>query len=72
MIVLRASEYQKKNLDGVRVGNNKIQFTKDGNGEWIIGRQVLDSSVFSEYRSKLIRLTEIEYVPPVIEDYEQL
>lgn len=68
MTVLRASEYQKGNLHGVQVGNHRIEFTKDGNGEWIIGKQVLDNPVFAEYRSKLIRLTEIEYVPPIMED----
>ena len=68
MTVLRASEYQKGNLHGQRRGNHIIEFTQDANGEWIIGKGILDNPHFSDLRSKLVRLTEIEYAPPIEEN----
>ena len=68
MKVLRASEYQKKNLHGQRMGNHVIEFAKDANGEWIIGKAVLNNPRFEDLQSKLVRLTEIEYAPPIEEN----
>jgi len=68
MKVLRASEYQKKNLHGQRRGNHVIEFTKDANGDWITGKNVLNNPRFEDLHSKLVRLTEIEYAPPIEEN----
>ena len=70
MTVLRASEYQKNNLHGQRRGNHVIEFTRDADGEWVIGKGILDNNHFDDLKSKLVRLKEIEH-NPIIED-EQL
>ena len=68
MKVLKATEEQYQELNGYSVGNNTIEFTKDINGNWIIGLSVLSDKNFSS-KQELNELVAIEFEPiPDIED----
>lgn len=69
MKVLKATEEQYQELNGYSVGNNTIEFTRDINGNWIIGLSVLSDKNFSSKQEELNELELIEFEPiPDIED----
>ena len=67
MRVLKASDYQKRKLQGEQREGFKINFVKDADGNWIIGKGILENPAFADLRSSLERLNEIEH-NPIIED----
>lgn len=64
-MVLKATKEQYNSLNGYTNGASIIQFQLDGNGNYIIGTQVLFDDAFVEIRDELEMLEEIEYLPPI-------
>lgn len=67
-MVLKATNNQFNSINGYTNGASTIQFKLDGNGNYIIGRQVLFDDAFVEIRDELEMLEEIEYLPPIINE----
>jgi hypothetical protein len=65
IIVLRANQTQYNQLNGYYNNFSKLEFTLDGNGEWIVGLEVLTDENFSEIKSLLDTLEPIEFVRPL-------
>jgi hypothetical protein len=63
MIVLKATLIQYKELNGYLNNTSKLQFIKDADGNWIVGKGVLSDPIFSEIHDKLKMLKQIEYKP---------
>lgn len=68
MIVLKATQTQFDALDEYRNGGNLLKFAKDGNGNWVVGTQVLDDPNFAEIHDQLNELERIEYTPFATEE----
>ena len=66
MKVLKATKTQYNSLNGYENGLSQLQFAKDGNDNWIVGREVLNDNNFAEIRTQLNELTQIEYIEPKI------
>jgi len=69
MTVLKATQQQYNELNGYRNGNSVLQFTKDANDNWIVGKSVLTDQAFEAIKPQLEQLEEIEHNPR-IEDVE--
>lgn len=67
MKVLKATQEQFESLDGWSNGNNILKFTKDADGNWIVGKQILSNGNFSDIHDQLSQLEEIDYKKPDIE-----
>tara|TARA_R110002050_G_scaffold33863_2_gene85852 strand:+ start:886 stop:1095 length:210 start_codon:yes stop_codon:yes gene_type:complete len=65
--VLKATEAQYKALNGYKNRNNKLEFSKDANNNWIISKSVLTDIVWESIRYKLGQLEEIDFKPILIE-----
>jgi hypothetical protein len=63
MRVLKATQSQYEALNGYTYKVNTLQFAKDGNDNWIVGKEVIHNGNFLEIRTQLLELTEIDYVP---------
>lgn len=63
MKVLKATQEQYEQLNGFIYGPNKLEFVKDGAGNWIVGLEVLDNGSFIDLREDLDELERIDYVP---------
>ena len=61
--VLKATEAQKTAIHGYQNGISRIEFIKDGNGNWIVGKGVLDNPDFEPILPQLLELSEIIFVP---------
>lgn len=68
MKVLKATQEQYNNLNNFQNGNSLLQFTKDVNENWIVGKNVLTDDAFLEIRQQLNELEEIDFEPIVIEE----
>jgi hypothetical protein len=64
IIVLKATNTQKTAIHGYENGISRIEFIKDGNGNWIVGKGVIDNPDFAPILPQLLDLSEIDYVPP--------
>jgi hypothetical protein len=64
--VLKATEQQKKDLEGNYNNGNIIRFIQDADGNWIIGEDVLTDPNFAEVHDQLNELGKIEYKPKKI------
>jgi hypothetical protein len=42
--VLKATKSQYEFLNGYKYGANTLQFVKDGNNNWIVGKEVLNNA----------------------------
>jgi hypothetical protein len=69
-MVLKATVTQYNKLNGYTKGVSKLEFNKDGNNNWIIGKYILDEPDFEEIKPELLKLKQIEYVEPIIEIIE--
>ena len=67
MKVLKATNEQYDNLNGIRNGVNQIEFAKDANDNWIVGVEVKRDPVWSAYHDNFNELEEIDY-SPIIEE----
>jgi len=67
MIVLKATQSQYEALNGYTYKVNTLQFAKDGNNNWIVGKEVIHNGNFLEIRTQLLELEEIEYIQPTID-----
>jgi hypothetical protein len=63
MRVLVANDVEYNELDGYRNGNHVLKFIKDNNNNWVVPLEVLEYPAFSNLKSKLVNLEEIEYKP---------
>ena len=68
MKVLKATFEQMKDINNFQKGSDKIQFATDGEGQFVIGKQVLEDPAFISVKEILLTLEEIDYVPPVEEE----
>lgn len=66
MKVLKATKTQYNSLNGYENGLSKLEFAKDVNDNWIVGLEVLEDEDFSEIKEQLSKLTQIEYIEPII------
>jgi len=67
MEVIKANEKQYSNLNGFRNGSNKLEFLKDFDDNWIVGKEVLTDDKFLEIRNELEQLEVIPYNPKITE-----
>ena len=67
MTVLKATTEQKNSFEQFRNGNWAIKFIKDADGNWIIGKSILDNNKYESIKPQLEQLEEIPY-NPVIEE----
>lgn len=63
MKVLKATEDQYNALNGYRNRNSVLQFVKDAEDNWIVGKQVLTDEAFLAIRPQLEALEEIDHNP---------
>jgi len=66
MKVLKATKTQYNSLNGYENGLSRLEFAKDVNDNWIVGLEVLSDNNFAEIQEQLSKLTQIEYVEPII------
>jgi hypothetical protein len=62
MIVLKATETQRKALEGVYLNECELKFIKDFNNNWVVNLAVLEDENFAEIKEQLSKLKQIEYV----------
>jgi len=67
MTVLKANQTQYNALNGYKNGASELLFATDGNGNHIVGLNVLSDPAFEEIHEQLNELERITYVPPQIE-----
>lgn len=65
MKVLKATEEQKQQLEGVYEGT-LLQFILDNDNNWIISEDSINYSKFSSIKDKLSELEVIDYNPKKI------
>jgi hypothetical protein len=63
MEVLKANTQQYEDLQGFANANNIIDFSKDADDNYIIGKEVLTDDEFLEIRNQLEQLEVIPYNP---------
>jgi hypothetical protein len=66
MLVLKANQTQYSQLNGYEIGVSKLEFVKDGAGNWIVGLEVIDNGNFLDIRNDLLKLQQIEYIEPIV------
>ena len=66
MLVLKANQTQYSKLNGYEIGVSKLEFVKDGAGNWIVGLEVIDNGNFLDIRDELLKLKQIEYIEPIV------
>jgi hypothetical protein len=66
MKVLKANQTQYSQLNGYEIGVSKLEFVKDGAGNWIVGLEVIDNGNFLDIRNDLLKLQQIEYIQPIV------
>jgi hypothetical protein len=64
MKVLLANNDQYEALNNYKNGVDVLKFSKDGEGNWVVGIAVLDYEPFSAVHANLSELTIIEYIMP--------
>ena len=64
MKVLKATQEQKENIEGVYSNECEIKFIIDLNNNWIVGTSVLTDTNFESIRKQLLELEEIDFNPP--------
>lgn len=65
MIVLKATQAQHEALNGYVFGVNVLNFAKDGNNNWIVGKEVLSDANFADIKPQLLELEEIDFIPKI-------
>lgn len=63
MTVLKATPEQYNALNGYTNRNSRLQFVKDADNNWIVGKQVLTDNAFLAIRPQLEQLEEIPFNP---------
>ena len=63
MTVLKATQEQYNALNGYRNRNSVLQFIKDADGNYIVGKNVLTDDAFLDIRPQLEELEEIDFNP---------
>jgi len=63
MKVLTPTQAQYDSLNGYTKGANTLKFVKDGNNNWIVGKEVVHNGNFLEIRAQLLELAEIDFIP---------
>jgi hypothetical protein len=68
MIVLKATKTQYNSLNGFQNGISKLEFAKDINDNWVVGLEVLEDKNFAEIKEQLSKLTQIEFIEPILKN----
>ena len=68
MTVLKATQEQKESLESFANGQWVIFFIEDADGNFIIGKSILENSKYNQVRNELLALEEIPYNPKVEEE----
>jgi len=68
MKVLKATKTQYNSLNGFQNGISKLEFAKDINDNWIVGLEVLEDKNFAEIKEQLSKLTQIEFIEPILKN----
>lgn len=68
MTVLKATQQQKESLESFENGQWVIRFVQDADGNWIIGKSILENSKYSAVKNELSQLEEIPYNPKAEEE----
>ncbi len=63
MIALKATQAQYDMLNGFTDGQDRLEFAKDGLGNWVVGYMVLYTPAFDPIIEQLELLEEIAFVP---------
>lgn len=63
MKVLTATQTQYEALNGFKNGNDILEFSKDVNGNYIVGLEVLKCVNFKDILADLNLLRQIDYLP---------
>lgn len=63
MIVLKATQAQYEALNGHTYKVSRLEFVKDANNNWIVGKEVLNNGNFADIKPQLLELEEIEFNP---------
>lgn len=66
MIVLKATETQRKALEGFYLNETELKFIQDFNKNWVVNLAVLEDENFAEIKEQLSKLTQIEFIEPII------
>lgn len=66
MKVLKATESQYNSLNGRVNGNSLLNFVKDADNNFIVGKEVLMDASWKAIRSDLEQLQEINFNPIVV------
>ena len=66
MKVLTPTQAQFNALNGYQKGLSKLLFAKDGNNNWIVGKEVLNDVNFLQIKPQLLELSEIDFIKPEI------
>jgi hypothetical protein len=66
MIVLKATLAQKQKLEGFYKNEAQLEFIQDGNKNWVVNLEVLNDNNFAEIKEQLSKLTQIEFIEPII------
>ncbi len=70
MKVLKATVDKYGQLNGYQQKCSRIEFVLDGNGNYIVGKEVLTDPTFKDIHKFLELLEEIEYVPIIGEEID--
>jgi hypothetical protein len=63
MKVLKATQEQKENIEGIYSNECEIKFILDLNNNWVVGTSVLTDSNFESIKNQLLELEQIDYQP---------
>lgn len=63
MKVLKATQEQKENIEGVYSNECEIRFILDLNNNWVVGTSVLTDNNFESVKNQLLELEQIDFEP---------
>lgn len=67
--VLKATQEQYETLNGYTLDNNRLEFFKDADDNWVVGTGVLNVPAFIDIKPILIhKLERIDYNPKLEEE----
>lgn len=63
MKVLKATNTQKKELEGTYLNGSVLEFILDSNGKYVCNIAIIEDADFIEIKDKLIALPQIDFKP---------
>ncbi len=68
MKVLKATQEQYEELNGLKFGVSQIEFGKDADNNWIVNHNLIDDPAFLIIKESLLELEQIDYNPIIPEE----